>query len=174
MKRMVPLLVLSLSCGSGSTQPPAGTVALHLISGALSSPLYVTSPPGDTARLFVVEQGGAVRVFRHDTLLATPFLDLSGHITMGGERGLLSLAFHPQYAANGRFYVYFTDPNGDLRVVRYLVSPDANVADSTSGDTVLAVAHPGHDNHNGGLLLFGPDGKLYAGLGDGGGSGDPD
>jgi hypothetical protein len=174
MKRMVPLLVLSLSCGSGSTQPPAGTVALHLISGALSSPLYVTSPPGDTARLFVVEQGGAVRVFRHDTLLATPFLNLAGHITSGGERGLLSLAFHPNYAANGRFYVYFTDRNGDLRVVRYLVSPDANVADSTSGDTVLAVAHPGQSNHNGGLLLFGPDGKLYAGLGDGGGGGDPD
>jgi hypothetical protein len=125
-------------------------------------------------RLFVVEQGGVVRVIRRDTLLATPFLDLTTKIDAGGERGLLSLAFHPQYAANGRFYVYFTDPNGDIRIVRYVVSADSNVADSLSGDTVLAVPHPGQSNHNGGQLQFGPDGKLYAGLGDGGGGGDPD
>jgi len=86
----------------------------------------------------------------------------------------LSMAFHPQYASNGRFYVYFTDPNGDIRVVRYLVSADSDVADATSGDTVLAVPHPVNDNHNGGQLQFGPDGFLYAGLGDGGGGGDPD
>ena len=123
----------------------------------------------------MVQQGGLVRVLRRDTLLPTPFLDLRGKIDAGGERGLLSLAFHPQYAANGRFYVYFTDPNGDIRIVRYLVSAgDSNVADSLSGDTVLAVAHPGQSNHNGGQLQFGPDGKLYAGLGDGGGGGDPD
>jgi glucose/arabinose dehydrogenase len=141
----------------------------------LSSPVYATSPPGDTLRLFVVEQGGLVRVLRRDSLLATPFLDLRGKIAAGGERGLLSLAFHPQYAANGRFYVYFTDPNGDIRIVRYLVSAaDSNVADPLSADTVLAVAHPGQSNHNGGQLQFGPDGKLYAGLGDGGSGGDPD
>jgi glucose/arabinose dehydrogenase len=134
--------------------------------------VYVTAPPGDTLRLFVVEQGGRVRVLRRDTLLATPFLDLSGKISSGGERGLLSLAFHPRYATNGRFYVYFTDVNGDIRIVRYGVSADANVADPLSADTVLAVPHPVESNHNGGQLQFGPDGKLYAGLGDGGGGGD--
>ena len=85
------------------------------------------------------------------------------------------MAFHPQYASNGRFYVYYTNPNGDLRIVRYVVSAaDSNAADSLSGDTVIAVPHPGQSNHNGGQLQFGPDGMLYAGLGDGGGGGDPD
>jgi glucose/arabinose dehydrogenase len=91
----------------------------------------------------------------------------------GGERCLCSLAFHPQYASNGRFYVYFTNLNGDIRVVRYNVSSDPDSADEATADTVLAVAHPGQANHNGGQLQFGPDGMLYAGLGDGGGSGDP-
>ena len=155
--------------------PPAGTPILQLVTQALSAPVFAISPPGDTLRLFVVQQGGLVRILRRDTLLATPFIDLTTKIDAGGERGLLSLAFHPQYAANGRFYVYYTNPNGDIRIVRFVVSAsDSNQADSLSGDTVLAVPHPGHDNHNGGQLAFGPDGKLYAGLGDGGGGGDPD
>jgi glucose/arabinose dehydrogenase len=148
-------------------------VALQTVTTALTAPVFATAPPGDTLRLFVVEQAGLVRVLRRDTLLATPFLDLRGKISSGGERGLLSLAFHPQYATNGRFYVYFTDVNGDIRIVRYGVSADSNVANSVATDTVLAVAHPGQSNHNGGQLAFGPDGKLYAGLGDGGGGGDP-
>jgi len=174
VRRAVPLLLLAVSCGGGMTNPPAGAPALQLVSGALSSPVHVSAPPGDTTRLFVVQQGGAVRVIRRDTLLATAFLNIAAHISAGGERGLLSLAFHPQYATNGWFYVYFTNPSCDLRVARYTLSSDPNVADSLSGDTVLAVAHPGQSNHNGGQLVFGPDGKLYAGLGDGGGGGDPD
>ena len=154
--------------------PPPGSPRLHLVTAALSSPVYATTPPGDTLRLFVVQQGGLIRILRRDTLLATPFIDLSGHIDAGGERGLFSMAFHPQYATNGRFYVYYTNPNGDIRIVRYVVSADSNVADSLSGDTVLAVPHPGQANHNGGQLQFGPDEMLYAGLGDGGGNGDPD
>jgi glucose/arabinose dehydrogenase len=172
------LSVAVLACASNTTNPgpgpgpgPSGP-ALHLISASLSSPLYVTQPPGDSARLFVVEQGGTIRVLRHDSLLPTPFLDVSGHIVSGGEQGLLSLAFHPQYTVNGHFYVYFTDHNGDTRVVRYQVSADPNIADSTSGDTVFGFPQP-YPNHNGGLLLFGPDGKLYVGLGDGGSGGDP-
>ena len=174
----IPLLLLACSSFLDTPEPPPpppGTPTLQLVTSQLANPVYATSPPGDTLRLFVVEQAGRVRVLRRDTLLATPFLDLRGKIASGGERGLLSLAFHPQYAANGRFYVYFTDVNGDIRIVRYLVSAaDSNVADSLSADTVLAVAHPGQSNHNGGQLQFGPDGKLYAGLGDGGGGGDPD
>jgi glucose/arabinose dehydrogenase len=135
--------------------------------------VFVTAPAGDTSRLFVVEQGGRIRVLMHDTLLTTPFLSIAGHIVAGGEQGLLGLAFHPLYAQNRRFYVYFTAPNGDIRVVRYNASSDPNVADSTSGDTVLAVVHRPYGNHNGGPLAFGPDGKLYIGLGDGGGGGDP-
>jgi len=153
--------------------PGPGNPALHLVTGNLSSPVFVTAPAGDTSRLFVVEQGGRIRVLDHDTLLTTPFLSISGHIVAGGEQGLLSFAFHPQYAQNGQFYVYFTDPNGDIRVVRYRVTADPNVADSTSGDTVLAVVHQPYGNHNGGPLVFGPDGKLYVGLGDGGSGGDP-
>ena len=175
--RSIPLVFLILlACGITGPPPPlTGTPALQLVTSALTSPVFVTSPPGDTLRLFVVEQGGRVRVLRRDTLLTTAFLDVRGKITAGGERGLLSLAFHPQYASNRRFYVYFTDLNGDIRVVRYLVSStDANVADSLSADTILAVAHPGQSNHNGGQLQFGPDGRLYAGLGDGGSAGDPD
>ena len=174
MKRMTVLLGL-LACTSFLDLPPSppGTPALQLVASQLSAPVFATSPPGDTLRLFVVQQGGLVRVLRRDTLLTTPFLDLRGKIDAGGEEGLLGLAFHPQYAANGRFYVYFTDTNSNIRIVRYLVSADSNVADSLSADTVLAVAHPGQTNHNGGQLTFGPDGMLYAGLGDGGGGGDP-
>lgn len=153
--------------------PGSGAPALQLVSDNLSSPIFVTAPPGDTTRLFVVEQGGRIRVFHHDTLLATAFLNIARHIRAGGEQGLLSLAFHPSYAQNGRFYVYFTNPAGDIRIVRYLVTADPDIADSTSGDTVLAVVHQPYGNHNGGLVAFGPDGNLYTGLGDGGSGGDP-
>jgi len=171
--RLAPLCAL-LACTTFATDPSPGAPTLRLVTSALSSPVFVTAPPGDTLRLFVVEQGGRVRVLRRDTLLTTPFLDLRGKINSGGEEGLLSLVFHPDYATNGRFYVYLTNLGGDIRIVRYTVSADSNVADSLSGDTVLAVAHPGESNHNGGQLAFGPDGKLYAGLGDGGGGGDVD
>jgi len=176
--RLTVLLAL-LSCNNLPEQPPPppppGTPTLQLVTNQLSSPVYATAPLGDTLRLFVVQQSGLVRVLRRDSLLPTPFLDVRGKIDAGGERGLLSLAFHPQYAANGRFYVYFTDSTGDIRIVRYLVSAaDSNVADSLSADTILKVPHPVNANHNGGQLQFGPDGMLYAGLGDGGGGGDPD
>ena len=166
-----------LACGRVPVDPGPGpgpgAPVLQLVSDKLNSPIFVTAPPGDTARLFVVEQGGRIRVLHHDTLLSTPFLNIAGHISAGGERGLLGLAFHPAYAGNGRFYVYFTTPAGDIRIARYLVTANLDIADSASGDTVLTVAHRSESNHNGGMLVFGPDGKLYAGLGDGGGGGDP-
>jgi glucose/arabinose dehydrogenase len=171
---------LTIACRRMTTAPipgpgpgPGDSAGLQVITAALSSPIFVTAAPGDTGRLFVVEQGGRIRVVEHDSLRATPFLDLSAHISAGGERGLLSLAFHPNFAQNGQFYVYFTNPAGDIRIVRYRVSANPDLADGTSGDTVLKAFHETNSNHNGGLLLFGPDGKLYAGLGDGGAGGDP-
>ncbi|HTI06575.1 MAG TPA: PQQ-dependent sugar dehydrogenase [Gemmatimonadales bacterium] len=153
--------------------PPPGTPTPQLV-GNFNAPTYVAAPPADSARLFVVEQGGRVIVVRHDTTLSRPFLDITGKISTGGERGLLSIAFHPQYASNGRFYVYFTNPAGDIRVVRYNVSSDPDSAIEASADTVIAIPHPGQSNHNGGQLQFGPDGMLWMGTGDGGGGGDPD
>ena len=161
------------AAGPGPGPGPSDSAALQLVTSGLSYPDFVTTPAGDTARLFVVEQTGAIRVVQHDSLLPTPFLNLTGHIGFGGERGLLSMAFHPSYASNGHFYVYYTNPAGDIRIVRYTASANPNIADSTSGDTILSAFHETNDNHNGGLLLFGPDGKLYAGLGDGGSAGDP-
>src|SRR5713101_8226669 len=152
--------------------PPPGVPALQLV-GNFSSPLYLTAPPADTQRLIVIQQDGAVRVLHHDTIQTRPFLDLTGRIAAGGEQGLLSLAFDPQYATNGRFFVYFTDAAGDIRIVRYNVSSNPDSANEASADTVLKVPHPGQTNHNGGQLQFGPDGMLWAGTGDGGGGGDP-
>jgi glucose/arabinose dehydrogenase len=137
----------------------------------------VASPPNDATRLFVVEQTGRIRVLVNDVLQTTPFIDLSGAISYspGGERGLLSIAFRPDYVSSRRFYVYFTNPAGDIRIVRYLASAtNPNVADVSTADTVIQIAHPTYDNHNGGQLQFGPDGMLYAGTGDGGSGGDPD
>ncbi len=167
-------VAFGLACGSSS--PPAemgtsGLVATPVVSG-LSSPVWLTAPPGDP-RLFVVEQRGTIRIVKGDALLPEPFLDLRSAVASGGERGLLSLAFHPDYAANGRFYVDYTDPQGDTRVVAYRASAsDPDRADPASGDTILAVDQP-YSNHNGGLVTFGPDGMLYVGLGDGGSGGDP-
>jgi hypothetical protein len=142
------------------------------VASGLTAPLYVTAPPGDLNRIFVVEQSGRVRVIRNDTLLPTPFLDVASLVTFSGEQGLLSMAFHPRYATNGYFFVDYTDTNGDTRVVRYRVSGDPNIADAASAFEILFVDQP-FTNHNGGLVTFGPDGYLYVGLGDGGSGGDP-
>jgi len=163
-----------VACGPDGTGPaPVGAPpALQLVAGSLDNPLFVTAPNGDSARLFIVLQGGVIRVVRHDTLLVTPFLDLTSQVSTGGEQGLLGLAFHPQHATNGRVYVHYTNSAGDTRVVRYTVSADPNVANPASAETVLTQTQP-FANHNGGMLAFGPDGFLYIGLGDGGSGGDP-
>jgi glucose/arabinose dehydrogenase len=132
----------------------------------------VTAPSGN-ARLFIVEQPGRIRIVENGQLVATPFLDITSRVVSGGERGLLSVAFHPQYRTNGFFYVYFTGASGELRIERFTVSSNPNQANPTSAKVILTVPHP-RSNHNGGLAMFGPDGMLYLGLGDGGGGGDPD
>jgi glucose/arabinose dehydrogenase len=138
--------------------------------GRFDSPVFVTSPPGDRRRLFVVEQAGRVRVMVDGRVRATPFLDIRSQVTAGGEQGLLSIAFAPDYKTSGRFYVYFTDRSQDQRVVEY-TRASAERADAGSARLVLKMDDE-ESNHNGGLLLFGPDKHLYIGTGDGGGAGD--
>ncbi len=161
--------------------PLAAQVPRHQIiqvTGGLNQPVGVTHAGDGSGRLFIVEQTGRIRIW-DGTLRATPFLNLSaivgpcGSPTDCGERGLLGLAFHPDYATNGLFYVYYTRvSDGDLVIARYGVSADPNIADTT-GTVLLTIEHSSQSNHNGGQLAFGPDGFLYAGVGDGGGGGDP-
>jgi len=152
--------------------PSSATFSLRTqqIVEGLASPVYLTAPRNDP-RLFVVEQAGRIRIVKSGVLLATPFLDITARVVSGGERGLLSLAFDPAYATNGRFYVYYTGAQGDIFVDRFTVSSDPDVANTTS-DRVITIQHRANSNHNGGLLLFGPEGMLYLGIGDGGGAGD--
>jgi hypothetical protein len=151
--------------------PPATDVGLERVVDGLDFPVWLTSPAGDP-RLFVVEKGGRVVIVEDGALLPQPFLDLRGQVSTGSEQGLLSLAFHPDYAANGRLFVNYTDPAGDTRIVEYRVSADPGRADPGSARVVLAIDQP-FSNHNGGLALFGPDGMLWIGTGDGGSGGDP-
>jgi glucose/arabinose dehydrogenase len=153
------------------TPPPGTSLALRLVSSSLDYPTFLTGAPGDTSRLFVLEKGGTIRVIKSGNLLPTPFLTVA--VSTGGELGLLGMAFDPGYATNGRFYISYIDPSGNSQVVRYLVSSDPDVANSTPQKTILTVAQPNEDNHKGGMLAFGPDGYLYASFGDGGGQEDP-
>ena len=159
-------------------EPPVGDgrdgVTLTKL-GDFSEPVYVTQPPGDDEDLFVVERGGTIRVIANGKVLSKPFLDISSKVNTGYvERGLLSMAFAPDYAKSGLFYVYYTDEAGDNHVAELQRSAnDPLSADPGSERNVLTIEHSENDNHNGGLLLFGPDGDLYIGLGDGGGAGDP-
>jgi glucose/arabinose dehydrogenase len=138
--------------------------------GEFDAPVFLTSPPGDRSRQFVVEQAGRVMVVRNGRKLGTPFLDIRDQVTAGGEQGLLSVAFAPDYAESGRLYVYFTDRSADQRIVEYR-RRNADRADLGSARLVLRMGDS-ESNHNGGLLLFGPDGLMYVGTGDGGGGGD--
>jgi glucose/arabinose dehydrogenase len=150
---------------------PASGLALETVVTGLESPVHLVSPPDDP-RLFIVEQPGRIRVVEGGKLLPQPFLDITDRVSSGGERGLLGLAFHPRYAENGRFFVDYTDRKGDTRIERYRVSRDPNRAERDSARLVLHIDQP-YANHNGGHVLFGPDGMLYIGMGDGGGGGDP-
>ena len=123
-------------------------------------------------RLFLLQQTGAVLIYKNDQLLDTPFINVRSLTRLGLEQGLLSMAFSPDYAENGEFYLFYINVSGSSTVARYRVSDDADIADDASGEVLLVVGQP-QANHNGGRLEFGPDGMLYIGLGDGGGAGDP-
>lgn len=153
--------------------PWAAAVELAPVLSGLSSPVLATHAGDGSRRLFVVEQVGRIRVLQPGATVPTTFLDISTRLLSGGERGLLGLAFHPQYAANGRFFVFYTrSGDGALTIAEYRASADPNVA-GTAETVLLTIPHPGQSNHNGGMLAFGPDGFLYIGTGDGGSGNDP-
>ncbi len=163
-------VALGLCCASASAQTVLTT---ELVVNGLSSPIFMTAPAGD-ARLFVVEQGGRIQIIENGSELPTPFLDLSTTVSGGGEQGLLGLAFDPNYAQTGFFFVNYTTGAGSGKSVveRYSVSANPDIADASSATLVLEVTQP-YTNHNGGMLAFDRDGYLLIGFGDGGLSNDP-
>ena len=168
MKKLLLLcLIFFISCFSF-----AQDVEIEFFKGNFSSPLSLHN--ADDERLFVVEQGGTIKIIQPDgTVNTTPFLNISGEISSGGERGLLGLAFHPDYTNNGYFYVNYTKSNGDTQVSRFSVdATNPDIADENSELPIISYAQP-FSNHNGGCIAFGPDGYLYIASGDGGSSGDP-
>lgn len=167
-------------CDGVSEASPGALTTVRVASG-LVRPLFVVSPPGDVHRQFLVEQDGRIRIRKDGALLPTPFLDITAIVLspadMGGgdEEGLLGLAFHPDYATNGWFFVYYTNTSSNNQVVRYHVSgSDPDLADAGSAAPVIEFSHPTNLNHNGGMMEFDPvDGYLYIGTGDGGSFCDP-
>jgi glucose/arabinose dehydrogenase len=166
------------SSRAASSATPARDAAHGLRLMALASfeqPVYLTGAPGDAKRLFVVERTGQIGLLLNGRKLSQPFLDIGSSVNSGGgEQGLLGLAFPPDYATTGLFYVYYTMGNNDIRIEQYRRSAgDPDRADPSSARTVITIDHRSFTNHNGGQLAFGPDGFLYAGVGDGGNENDP-
>jgi len=151
------------------------TLDVKLVANQLSNVTCIANAGDSSGRLFIVEQAGRIKIFDGTTVLATPFLNIGPMLLNSGEQGLLGLAFHPGYATNGAFYVYFTNPNGSSNVVARFTNspPSAAVVNTNTLQTVLRIAHPSNSNHNGGDLHFGPDGYLYIAPGDGGSCCDP-
>ena len=150
----------------------ADSFELEAVASGLNNPLLVTHAGDGSNRLFILEQAGRILILSDGQLLEQPFLDISSEISSGGERGLLGLAFHPEYDTNGLFFVNYTDRSGDSVISRFSVSGNANRAEQNSETEVLTFRQP-FSNHNGGHLAFGPEGYLYIATGDGGSGGDP-
>jgi glucose/arabinose dehydrogenase len=158
---------------AAAVQWPA--ISLTLINSEVTSPVSITHAGDHSGRIFVVEQNGTIQILQSFVKQPAPFLDIHTLVSCCGERGLLGLAFPPNYASSGHFYVYYTNiTNGDIVIARYNVSANPNLANANSAVIVLTIPHSTYSNHNGGQLAFGPDGYLYAGIGDGGSGGDPD
>ena len=179
LTRLAGAALLLLAPAASAAVPTGGHLEMVQVTSGLSAPVGVFTAGDGSGRLFIVQQPGQIRIWNGSQLLATPFLDLSSVVTNCGsppncgERGLLGLAFHPSYATNGLFYVYYTRAgDGAITVARYQVSSNPDVA-LTSGTVLLTIPHA-RSNHNGGQLAFGPNGYLYIGTGDGGAGGDPD
>jgi glucose/arabinose dehydrogenase len=161
---------------SGSASAPAVKAATGVKLkriGSFNAPTYVTAPRGDKHRLFVVEREGRIRIVKDGKKLGQPFLDISSSVRTDSERGLLSMAFARDYAKSGRFYIYFTDNTGDIRIQEGRRSSGNPDVARGSRRNLLTVGHREFPNHDGGQLQYGPDNRLYAGTGDGGSGGDP-
>ncbi len=173
MRRAALLLAVTAALALTAASARAAPSALRLVevAGGLDAPLFVTAPANEPGRLYVVEQGGLVRVLENGVLRARPFLDLRSRVLAGGEQGLLGLAFAPDYASSRQLVVDYTDRQGDTRVVRY--RSDGARALPASARQLLFVDQP-YANHNGGMVAYGPDGYVYVGMGDGGSGGDPE
>jgi glucose/arabinose dehydrogenase len=157
----------------GGFDPAAFDIGLEPIADGFVQPLFVTDSNDDTGRLFVVEKGGTIRIIAGTEVIETPFLDITDRVgDEAYEQGLLGLAFAPNYAESGLFYVNYTDLAGNSVVSRFSVSDDPNLANAGSEELVLRQQQP-YANHNGGMMMFGPDNYLYIGFGDGGSGGDP-
>ncbi|MGB7875436.1 MAG: PQQ-dependent sugar dehydrogenase [Anaerolineales bacterium] len=156
-----------------TTFPNPDNYAWETVVSGLDRPVDLQHTGDASGRIFIIEKVGRIRVFQDGQLLDTPYLNITDRVGSGGnEQGLLGLAFHPNYEVNGLFFVNYTDINGNTVIARFRVTGDPNVADPT-GEVVLLRLNQPFRNHNGGVLAFGPDGYLYAGLGDGGSAGDP-
>jgi len=174
LSHLVPIVSL-LATTSFATADITPLTTVRVASG-LVRPIGVFHAPGDTDRIFIIEKQGRIRILKNGALLSTPFLDVDS-ITGGGtssfsEQGLLGLAFHPDYANNGLFYINHTNNSGSTVIAEYSVSANPDIADANSRRQLLVIAQP-FSNHNGGWIEFGPDGYLYIGMGDGGSAGDP-
>jgi glucose/arabinose dehydrogenase len=160
------------ACASASHEQSAA-FRWRVVRSGFDSPLHVASTKSQPKRLYVVEQAGVIRVLVSGKLQRRAFLDIRSRVTSGGEQGLLSVAFHPNFARNRLFYVDYTDRNGDTRVIQFRANRAVTAGILSSARQVLFVQQP-YPNHNGGQLAFGPDGLLYIGMGDGGSGGDPE
>ena len=166
----------STPSGAASVSQPARTSRIGLQRiGTFDQPVFLTGAPGEPGRVFVVERPGRIAVLSGGRRSPKPFLDISSKVnSSGGEQGLLSVAFAPDYRTSGRFYVYYTDASNNIRIVQYRrASGSPDRADPGSARGVLTIDHHAETNHNGGQLGFGPEGDLYIGVGDGGSEGDP-
>ncbi len=182
------LILLALwaffACHSKSSSPPiapdeppppvSANPKLEILVQGLFFPVFLCSPQNDLERIFIVEKFGQIRIVKNGALLPTPFLDIASLLSTSGEQGLLGLAFDPNYSTNRRFYVYYSNPAGDLVLARYQASTgNADLANPASAEILLTISHPLFENHNGGCLQFGPDDYLYLAPGDGGSGADP-
>jgi glucose/arabinose dehydrogenase len=170
----VPVASVAAQSAEWDSSTFAGSYRLEEIFRGLSSPVGIIDPGDGSGRLFIVEKTGTIRVAIDGSVLDTPYLDISELVSGQSEQGLLGLAFDPNFAENGRMYVNYTDRDGNTVVARYTsANPTSNEVDPETAVTILSQEQPA-PNHNGGQVVFGPDGYLYIGLGDGGGQGDPD
>src|SRR5258706_2117766 len=168
-----PTQTLTPISGSATSFPNSLNYQWMEVVSGLKSPVGIANAGDGSGRLFIVQQAGSIRIVQDGNLVDTPFLDIAERVGRHvSERGLIGLAFHQKYKQNGYFYVNYTNKNGNTVIARFQVTGDPNVADPASEKKLLGVQQP-FSNHNGGSVVFGPDGYLYLGLGDGGSGGDP-